>query len=190
MRALAFTLMLLVSSLALAATVYKWVDENGVVHYSDQPHPNAEKLSIHGAQTYRASTLAGGASAPAGGQSPSGMPAPGALPPQPTAYQGCSIVQPADAQDYPNLDALSVVVTTDPTLRGGDQVFLTLDGQLLNNGQPTGLNFSVSPVDRGEHTLQAVIRDGHGSVVCQSQSVTFSVHQPSIANPASPVRPH
>ena len=44
MRTLTFTLMCLVGSLALAATVYRWVDENGVVHYSDQPHPNAEAL--------------------------------------------------------------------------------------------------------------------------------------------------
>ena len=31
MRKLLFTLMLLASSLALAGTVYKWVDEDGVV---------------------------------------------------------------------------------------------------------------------------------------------------------------
>ena len=38
---------------AVAATVYKWVDENGVVHYSDQPHPNAQKIHVQAAQTYK-----------------------------------------------------------------------------------------------------------------------------------------
>jgi hypothetical protein len=183
MRILAFTLLLLAGSLATAATVYKWVDENGVVHYSDQPHANAEKINLKAAQTYKASSLSMG-------QSPSGMPAPPAMPPQPNAYQGCNISQPGDSQTFTNLDALTIVVMTDPGLRGGDAVFLTLDGQLLNNGQPTGPSFTLSPVDRGEHTLQAVIRDAHGAIVCQSASVTFSVHQPSIANPVSPVRPH
>jgi hypothetical protein len=181
--------MLLVSATTFAATVYKWVDDNGVVHYSDQPHPNAEKITVHAAQTYPASGFPSGA-ASTGPRSPNGMPTPGALPPQPTAYQGCSITSPADSQTYANLDSLNVVVSTDPGLRGGDSVFLTMDGTLLNNGQPTGPSFSISPVDRGEHTLQAVIRDGHGSIVCQSASVTFSVHQASIANPVNPVRPH
>ena len=35
--------MSLACTAAVAATVYKWVDENGVVHFSDQPHENAEK---------------------------------------------------------------------------------------------------------------------------------------------------
>ena len=58
MRTLLFTLISLACSLALAATVYKWVDENGVVHYSDQPHPNAQKVQLKAAQTYKDSSPA------------------------------------------------------------------------------------------------------------------------------------
>ena len=47
--------MSLACSAVLAATVYKWVDDDGVVHYSDQPHPNAQKLQVHDVQTYRPS---------------------------------------------------------------------------------------------------------------------------------------
>ena len=54
MRAILFTLMSVVSAVALCATVYKWVDENGVTHYSDQPHENAEKVQIAQPQTYSA----------------------------------------------------------------------------------------------------------------------------------------
>ena len=57
MRPLVFTLMSLACSLALAgATVYRWTDEQGIVHYSDQPHANAEKLHVNAAQTYKPST--------------------------------------------------------------------------------------------------------------------------------------
>ena len=89
MRTFAFTLLLLVCSVALAATVYRWVDEDGVVHYSDQPHPNAEKLQVHAAQTYKPSAL----DTPAGGGGGGG-----AAPPAPVPYRGCAIVQPQDGQ--------------------------------------------------------------------------------------------
>src|SRR5580704_9619716 len=107
MRTFLFTLMSLACSAVLAATVYKWIDENGVVHYSDQPHPNAEKVHVQEVQTYKSGpyAAAGGAAA---------QPAPAGT--APAAYAGCAIAQPTDNQDYPNLQALSIVVRTDPSL--------------------------------------------------------------------------
>jgi hypothetical protein len=182
MRKLSFTLMLLACTLASAATVYRWVDENGVIHYSDQPHPNAEKLSVHAAQTYKASEGPQLGTPNEGG---------GARPQQQgPAYQGCAILQPADAQDFANLDSLNIVVGTDPPLHNGDQVFITVDGQPVNNGAPTNGQFTLTPVDRGQHTVSAAVRDPSGTVLCQTPSITFNVHQPSTQNPVSPVRPH
>ena len=37
--------LLLAASLALPQA-YRWVDEDGVVHYSDQPHPGAEEVEL------------------------------------------------------------------------------------------------------------------------------------------------
>ena len=167
-------------SLAFAATVYKWVDENGVVHYSDQPHPNAEKLHVKESQTYKESgPLAAPASADAGAQNQSNAP----------VYRGCAITQPLNNDELANVDALTVVVQTDPSLRPGDQVFVTLDGQALNDGRPTGSQFTISPVERGQHTLQAAVKDSGGSLMCQTSGVTYSVQQASLLNPANPQRP-
>jgi Domain of unknown function (DUF4124) len=180
MRSFLFTLIPIVCSVAIAGTVYKWVDEDGVVHYSDQPHPNAQKLQLKDAQTYRAqpveSTRANAAAN-----------APASLAP---TYQGCAIVQPTDSQDFSNVDSLTVVVQTDPKLRPGDQVFVTYDGQPLNGSSATGGTFVISPVDRGTHTLQAVVRSSDGTIMCQSSGITFNVHQPSLLNPVNPIRPH
>ena len=148
---------MLVCSAALAATVYKWVDENGVVHYSDQPHPNAEKLQVHAAQSYKPSAL--DAPAAGGGATPAAAPAP---------YRGCAIVQPQDGQAFANVDSLTVVVQTDPQLHQGDKVYVTVDGQALNGGNPTGSQFVLSPVDRGTHTAQALVKDASGAVQCQT----------------------
>src|SRR6202171_3165650 len=103
MRRRLLTLTSLVCSLAVAATVYKWVDEHGVVHYSDQPHPNAQKMNEQAAQTYKAADKPATAAGP---------PAPPASA-QPTPSQGSAIAQPADAQTLPNVDSLTVIVRTD-----------------------------------------------------------------------------
>ena len=173
-----FVLIALVWSLAAAATVYKWVDENGVVHYSDQPHANAQKLEVPAAQTYKADASY---AAPAGPTAPppSAQPA--------SVYQGCAIAQPTDDQTFSNIDSLSIVVRTDPSLQPGDQVFLMLDGQPLNGGKATGTEFTLTPVDRGTHVVQAVVRNSEGGMMCQTPGVTFNVHQPSIRNPANPL---
>jgi hypothetical protein len=104
-------------------------------------------------------------------------------------YRGCAIAQPAGNEEFANPDSLVVVVRTDPSLRPGDQVFVTLDGQALNEGRPTGAQFTISPVERGTHVLQAAVRDSGGALLCQTSGVSYSVHQASVLNPANPVRP-
>jgi hypothetical protein len=173
--------MWLACSVALATTIYKWVDEDGIVHYSDQPHPNAQKVQLQSAQTYRSSEAGAGQ----GGGPPAPPP-----PASPAAYQGCAIAQPANDQTLANVDSLTILVRTDPALHAGDQVFLVLDGQALNRGAPTGSQFLLSPVDRGTHTLQAIVRNSDGGFMCQTPEVTFIVHQSSVLGPANPQRKH
>jgi Domain of unknown function (DUF4124) len=182
MRTLAFTLLCLLCSLALAATVYRWVDENGVVHYSDQPHPNAEKMQVHAAQTYKPSALDTPSAGGGGGSSASSSASP---------YRGCAVVQPQDGQAYANVDSLTVVVQTDPQLHQGDKVYVMIDGQAVNGGAPTGPQFVLSPVERGSHTAQAQVKDAGGAIMCQTPTVTFEVHQNSLLNPNNlRVTPH
>lgn len=170
----------LLSAAALAdnggrTTVYRWVDAQGVVHYSDQPHPNAQKMEITGAQTF--SSLPAGAapstSAPAATQSSA------------PAYDSCSIAQPGDQQMLMNVYQATAIVQTSPALRPGDQVHLFFDGKQI---QGSGTSFTF-PVVRGQHSVQAVIEDGTGQIVCETSSVTFFVHQPSVQNPHNPVHP-
>ena len=165
---------------AASTTVYKWVDENGVVHYSDQPHPNAQKLQVQGVQTYKPTELPFATEVP-----------PASVAPADTGgYKGCAIRQPAPDETLENTDKVSVSVQTEPVTRPGDQIFATLDGAPVNNGAATGNSFSLSALERGEHTLAVQVRDSSGQILCSTPSVTFYVHLPSVANPSSPVRPH
>jgi hypothetical protein len=189
MRTIRFTLMRsaalaslgLLSAAALAGrggttTVYKWVDAQGVVHYSDQPHANAQKLQIQGAQTF---------SAPAVPLTPS-MSAPQESEPPGPAYESCTIAQPTDQQMLMNVYHATAVVQASPPLRPGDDVRLFVDGKQIPGSGPS----FTFPVFRGQHSVQAVIEDGTGQIVCETSTVTFFVHQPSIQNPHNPVHPH
>ena len=158
-------------------TVYRWVDAQGVVHYSDQPHPNAQKLEISGAQTF---------SAPPPAQSTDIAPAPSGNESSNSGYDSCSIAQPGDQQMLMNVYNATAVVQTSPALRPGDQVHLFVDGKQIA-GSGTSFTF---PVFRGQHSVEAVIEDSTGQIVCETSSVTFFVHQPSVQNPSNPVHPH
>lgn len=176
MRAIPFTLMLMASTAAVCATVYKWVDEQGITHYSDQPHENAAKVEVKEAPTYKAPP------APR-------VPAAGAEPrPQQSLYQACAVSQPTNDQTFTNTFEVAVSVNVQPMPRDGDQLVVTLDGQRIGNFPVGGGQFTISPIERGTHSVQATIQDPGGKTVCQSPAVTFHVLQPSTLNPNNPNR--
>jgi hypothetical protein len=187
MQRLLFTLISLACSVALATTVYKWVDENGVVHYSDQPHPNAQKLQVVGVQTYSSSSAAVRAPGSSDSDTSNATTNP---------YRGCAIAQPVDQQNLPNVQSVLIRVASDPLPRGGDRVYITMDGQALGGGGPTGMSINVTPIDRGAHSVQAQIRGPDEQVLCQTPTITFYVQQPNLfspgvsGQPGTPPRPH
>jgi hypothetical protein len=175
MRAILFTLMSVVSAVALSATVYKWVDENGVTHYSDQPHENAEKVQLKQPQTYSPGPVPG--AGPTSQASASRQTA--------NAYT-CTVTQPTTDQTFPNTTSVTVAATFSPQPHSGDQSALLLDGTRLQNFPQGGGSLTIDPIDRGQHSLQAVVQDSSGKMLCQSTSVSFTVLQPSVLNPANP----
>jgi hypothetical protein len=174
MRWKLFTLMLLACPLAFAGPVYKWVDENGVVHYSDQPHENAQKIHVGEPQTYKAGQYAD--------------PGAGAAAASPVSYK-CAVTSPADQQTITNTDAVAVGAQVEPGLRADTPIFVMLDGRMLTDQPTDALQFTLKGLERGEHNLSIVVRDAGGKVACASPAVTFFVRLPSVfgaANPQSP----
>lgn len=161
---------------AWSATVYKWVDDNGVTHYSDQPSPKAEKLQVTGAQTYRAPAAAAAA--------PPGVAAP--LPSAPAVV--CAIDSPGAGQVFLDTFTLTGHVTL-AHVGEGSQAALRLDGMDISALlEPSG-SFTLDQVDRGDHTLTLQVTSAQGEVICQGGSVTFSVRQRSVVPPNAPTAP-
>jgi len=163
---------------ALATEVYKWVDENGVTHYSDQPHPNAKKLEVPSAQTFQSRMP----SAPAG----TSAQAPSEAGP---AYSSCQISRPENDEVFMNTFTVPASLRVAPALRPGHRVVLSLDGKPLSNQPATATSFVLNDVERGTHTLSAAIQDASGNEICRSGSVTFHVRQPSRLAPNPANRP-
>jgi len=106
---LAALTLLIAAGSASATTLYRWVDAQGVVHYSDTPQPGAQKINVQDAQTYRAPPL------PKSGATQGSS---SGAPPHPT-YQ-CSIITPTAQQSFFNPESVPVSVSVSPGLSGAD----------------------------------------------------------------------
>jgi len=178
MRALVFTLMCILAAAASAATIYKWVDENGVTHYSDQPHPGAQKIQVQAVQTYKAPAAQRTAPYALRNAAPAGP-----------VYSSCAVTRPTSQEMFQNTQTVPASVHVDPGLRAGDRVAVLLDGAPVASTIPIDSEFTLNSVYRGAHTLSVRVEDSTGAVVCQSASVPFNVRQASVLAPNSPLRP-
>lgn len=173
MRAILFTLMSVLCTVAFAATVYKWVDENGVTHYSDQPHENAQKVQVAAPQTYKSQPVR----APQSASKPES---------RTSDYINCDVVSPGNEETLPNAYSVTAAVQVNPQPHDGDRLVVLLDGAPVPGFPPGGGQMTIADLDRGTHTLQAVVQDQSGKPLCQSPNVTFTLLQPSVLNPANP----
>lgn len=157
-----------------AAEIYRSVDEDGNVVYTDQPIPGGKPVDLPELSTY---------------ESP---PAP-AISPQPSAAtepaaQGQStlnFVQPsADETIFDNQGNVMVAVRVEPPLTRDQQLALQLDGgETVQSAEPT---YQFTGVDRGTHTLRAWVVSSNGQQLGEPASVIFHLRQASrmFRNPA------
>lgn len=159
---------------ALPAQVYRWVDEDGVIHYSDTPHPDAEEIFLPDSEPPPpgAAFEAAQRTLPTNGDPPET---------QPFDYQSLRFVSPAPEETLWNIGGeLSVRLDLQPGLRAGHQVRVYFDGE----PRPVnGLQFELQEVWRGTHNLQAEVLNEQGQLMVRSEPIRFYVHQTSIANP-------
>lgn len=156
-------LILLVSlpGLVPAETVYKYVDKNGNLVFTDEPTAGAEALDVKPVAT---------------------MPALPTTPPQrevasagPFAYNRIVIVSPENQHHYVNeTEPVVVQGAVSPNLRTDDRVQLLLNGAA--RGAPiSSLTFTLDNLERGEYRAQISILDKDGQSMGTSDAVTFQV---------------
>ena len=164
-------LLLLITMPLMAANVWKWRDANGTVHYSDQPVPGAEQVTVSTSSTFTSVPLPSGS---ASNVSKSAVP----------AYTNVEIWKPSNEMTLANTAGqVGVGVRVEPALAPGHRLALYLDGRLVGGFPPQGMEHELSEVERGEHSLVLVVVDAQAKQVISSSPVKFFVQQPSVLRP-------
>ncbi|MFO1468907.1 MAG: DUF4124 domain-containing protein [Steroidobacteraceae bacterium] len=164
-----------------AATIYKWTDSNGVIHYSDQPTPGAERIITQsGPAPSKSSTSSGSQfSRSAAPRRPSGK-----TEPNDTAvdYTEFEIDAPQQDQTF-HEPSVNVRLRLEPALKPGHLVSLYLNGKLVENQPPKSTQFALTDLPRGAYTLIASVMDASSGESKSTTPVTFYVQQPSLLSP-------
>lgn len=173
-KALVVIGVLLFATGAARAEVYKRVDKDGNVTYSDEAMSGAETVDVKPVTTV---TL-------------------------PKADQVKELDKKRDSDktdksanryskvafDAPENDSafhsgsgdVTFAVSSQPALRSGHLFEVSLDGQPI--GQNASGQFSINNVYRGTHNASVRIVDSRGRIIQSGQSITFTIHRPSTLN--------
>jgi hypothetical protein len=156
--------------------VYKWTDSDGVVHYSDQPVPGAQKIYTATSASAGAASAERPNAAPPG--SNSARNASSAL-----SYEQFSITSPAANQTFFGEDIVAVHLALEPGLKPEQIITWHLNGKQLDDQGPTSTQFALQHLDRGTYVIAATITDQQSGETVSSESITFFVRQPSELSP-------
>ena len=168
-----FLLSLLVYAVTVDAGLYKGLDDEGNVVYSDQPFENAQKFTPPSLTVVN---------------SPKAEIKKEVLEEEKTAefkYTDFDIVSPKDNQTIWNEPDLGVTVQLKPALNTaeGHTVWLMMDKKpLVKNSQSMSLTIGRS--DRGAHQLQAQVRDKEGKVILRSRVIVVHIKNSVVPRPS------
>jgi len=173
--------LLMLSATPLLAQVYKVVDEDGNVTYTDQPPADGsgpielKPISVVEAPTYQTAPRTGDEA----DTEEKGM----SLAYLRKNYKDFTIVSPQQDESVWRADGpISVAWNTKYALQDGMQVTLFLDGK--RHSSTTQQIVAMANLDRGEHVLSAELRDANNRLIAQAAPVTFFVRQPGLYNRA------
>lgn len=167
-RAVVFASSLALLAAPVAAEIYRHVDAQGNVTYSDEASSGSETVDVGPVTTVTLPKLED--VTPPAGQTDR---APAAEP-----YSNLQIVAPSHNEAFHSGSGDVVFrVASTPALRGGHKYEITLDGQPV--GQSTSGDIPVHNIDRGTHQATAYIVDQHGVRVKSGDSISFTIHRPS-----------
>jgi len=176
-------LIILCGSIA-QAQVYRTVDQNGNIIYSDVESDNAEEVIIDVTPSYTTPTLVAPFSNGAEDPTYEGDPAEENLEDKVIAipkYQ-VTITNPAQNESFQNPESITVTANISPVLNvmRADKLVFKLDGKIMGAAQAS-TSITLTELERGSHILLVSIVDKTGKVIKKSKSVLFHVHRRSIS---------
>ena len=178
----------LLTPLLSAQTVYRQVDAEGNITFSDQAVPGAEAITLRKAQTIAPPPVGAFRSEPSVKKETQ------------AGYDRLAIIRPRHDETIVGAAQgnFNVRVDLKPALRAGDSLVLLLNGASVRRAETT--NFTFSNLHRGAHTLQVAVSNAEDKVIQRSATVTVHVKRtanldpalapdPRILSPLNPPRP-
>lgn len=170
---------ILAISIALSAhaELYKSVDENGNVTYTDKSGAKSQPVQPPGLTSYAPPKRHTEADTPepASGQSPPSVA-------KVTSYSSIAIRQPANGttlRDSAGVLPITLEITPALDVAAGHALVVLINGKSVSRSQ--ALEFKLENVERGEHRITARVIDAKGKVLKESAAVTVQLHRPSVA---------
>lgn len=178
---LALIVGLFVASSATYGQIYRTVDANGNVVFTDIAPVDRSAGSAPQTVTVE----------PVNTYEPAAQPAPANTPVTSTAagyYTELAVISPTeDATIRDNAGNVQIEVAITPGLRSDHRLLLVLDGEPTEVEADNGV-FELSNVDRGTHTAGARAVDRQGNVLIESGPTTFNLMR--VAVPQAVPTPH
>lgn len=167
-----FVLAALFATSVAIAQAYRWVDDDGIVHYSDRPRDGAEEIVLPDANTTTIRRY----------QQPSTASTQGAESDEDNTgafrYESFEVSTPTAEETLWNIEGtLNVSLALNPPLQPGHQVRVYFDGEPRLERT---VNFTIDEVWRGVHNIQAEVVDEAGRMMIRTRTNRFYVQQSTV----------
>lgn len=167
MRILILLLSLTIASVS-SAKIFTWKDSSGRTIYGDNPPENNTAKEVNPPELtiipgYKDPTYSTPTETPPQVQKSS----------QVVEYTSFKITSPTAEQSIQaNNGNINIAMQLSPALAKQDRIFIYLDGKKIVKDSQS-LNAALSNLDRGSHSVFAVIRTKNGDVLINSNTVKF-----------------
>jgi hypothetical protein len=161
------------SPIVAQAEIYKHINKDGTVEYTDTPSIDAKPVILPKLTIWHLDKP---------------LPTPTTTTPNTTShkpshkmadYQSLVFVSPQDnSAFYATNGELAVSVKTSPSLQNGDRIEFLVDGQSVLTTSST--HGTLKNLDRGTHQFSAKIIDKSGKALFSGNTITVTIHKPSI----------
>ena len=161
---------LIIVPLAYAETVYKTVDAEGNIVFSDVPSEGAEEIKIKKAQAINPPKARSFKLSPAEDISKKFI------------YTKLAIASPEnDSTIHGGEGNVNISVILEPKLQEGDVIVLSMDGKEMLSGKAP--QFLLENIDRGTHSISVVVKNEGDKVLKRSAEVIFHVRRTAELSP-------
>ncbi|HEC04597.1 MAG TPA: DUF4124 domain-containing protein [Thiothrix sp.] len=158
------------------AKIYSWKDASGKTVYGDNPpeHNKAKEIKT------KELTIVPGYKDPSFSPKEIEVKKEETKQEEVIGYEAFTVAYPKDDEAIRANDGnVTVAFQLSPALKSSDSIFIYVDGKkLVENSK--ALSASLSSLDRGTHSMFAVVRNNNGDVLLNSDTVSFHILRNSI----------